>query len=381
MFSYGLQRIVDQFDIKNPSRDLFTQPRIDIDYIVTKSYRCYNLHLLHKLVLLARTYPEVYPKIEELCVDPDVKTHSGITPLYLAIVHRDTLCTPEVVDLLLKSNANPNITPRNESRCMVGIAIYHGASSLIEPLIARGAKLSEMMHPLHVAAKKNDIVSIQILLNHGIPITQVNGDSYSAVIQSTVKGHLEITKYLLEHGPADWVNYRTGYGNTALNFAAWYGHVKVAKLLIDHGANIENRNSSFLTPLMMATKRDQLKTLKFFILAGAKLDTSELATIPTKCQLILTQVKLNREYMRGSLMGRCLKALHLSGLIITIESPNDVLQEEILAHGGTVTELTAETDILIRPLITETKLRIVPRTKELLILTQDIFIREYLCVE
>ena len=56
-------------------------------------------------------------------------------------------------------------------------------------------------------------------------------------------GHLEMVKFLLEAG-ADQ-EHKTDEMHTALMEASMDGHVDVARLLRDHGAQVRHKSSSF----------------------------------------------------------------------------------------------------------------------------------------
>src|SRR5260370_35946339 len=59
------------------------------------------------------------------------------------------------------------------------------------------------------------------------------------------------------------VNSKTGYGATALSFAADKGHLAVVQLLIKNKANVNTKDSFYnATPLTWATMREHVEIIK-----------------------------------------------------------------------------------------------------------------------
>jgi len=64
------------------------------------------------------------------------------------------------------------------------------------------------------------------------------------------------------------IELKSGYGDTPLHIAALVDNEKIAKLLIEHGADLEVQNGSFYSPLMRA----ELKVTKVLVEKGADVD-------------------------------------------------------------------------------------------------------------
>jgi ankyrin repeat protein len=92
-----------------------------------------------------------------------------------------------------------------------------------------------------------------------------------ALFWASITGQLNIVHLLLNHG-AD-VNGRTVLGELGsqymhlapLHGACSFGHLEIAKLLIDRGANLEAKNIFGRTPLMSSCRFNQLKSIKFLL--------------------------------------------------------------------------------------------------------------------
>jgi len=62
----------------------------------------------------------------------------------------------------------------------------------------------------------------------------------------------------------------SGVGRTALYFACENGHLEVARLLLDRGANKEKASIRGCTPLFYACRKDHLPVVRLLLDRGAK---------------------------------------------------------------------------------------------------------------
>src|SRR5690606_805799 len=74
----------------------------------------------------------------------------------------------------------------------------------------------------------------------------------SALHKAAYWGHIKAVRYLLERGLD--VNVQDHCGDTALHDATRFGHVEVAAALIDAGTNLSLTNSDDQTPLDLAAE-------------------------------------------------------------------------------------------------------------------------------
>jgi hypothetical protein len=86
----------------------------------------------------------------------------------------------------------------------------------------------------------------------------------SPLMMAALKGHLDLTRQLVERG-AD-VN-KTGW--TPLHYAATGGHVAIIELLLEHHAYIDAESPNGTTPLMMAAQYGSIGAVKLLLDAGA----------------------------------------------------------------------------------------------------------------
>ena len=90
--------------------------------------------------------------------------------------------------------------------------------------------------PLIQATMDGDINAVRTLLDRGEDINVWYGGT--PLITASCIGNTAMVKLLLDRG-AD-VNAMSEGGESALGYAAEYGHVEIVKMLINKGANVDN---------------------------------------------------------------------------------------------------------------------------------------------
>jgi len=95
-----------------------------------------------------------------------------------------------------------------------------------------------------------------------------SGVGRTALYFACENGHLEVARLLLDHG-AD-TQQATKSGSTPLHSACEQGHEEVARLLLDRGANKEKASIRGCTPLFYACRKDHLPVVRLLLDRGAK---------------------------------------------------------------------------------------------------------------
>lgn len=102
---------------------------------------------------------------------------------------------------------------------------------------------------------------IGALLAAGIPVDRIDAQGRTALQWAAYQGHVPVVTTLLHDGAA-WVDRPTDAGRqipglpgqqwTPLSTAAHRGHVEVARVLLQAGAAADHRDAGMSTPLMLA---------------------------------------------------------------------------------------------------------------------------------
>jgi ankyrin repeat protein len=118
--------------------------------------------------------------------------------------------------------------------------------------------------PLHIAARKGNLVAVKLLLENGAEVNSgSHGNRRRALHIAATHGDVEIARLLLEKG-AD-VNVKVGgYGYTPLLLAVQEGSIGVLKVLLEHGVDI-NAKGYDMTALVCAAQHEQWEIVRMLL--------------------------------------------------------------------------------------------------------------------
>ncbi|KAK3555411.1 hypothetical protein QTP86_015697 [Hemibagrus guttatus] len=272
------------------------------------------LHVLYKLLLCFRSGNE--EKLMALLTPLNVNCHASdgrkSTPLHLAAGYNRV----RIVQLLLQHGADVHAKDKG------GLVPLHNACSyghyeVTELLLKHGACVNAMdlwqFTPLHEAASKNRVEVCSLLLSHGADPTLVNCHGKSAVDMAPTpelkerltyefKGH-SLLQAAREADMAkvkktlalEIINFKHPQTHeTALHCAVASPHPKrkqVTELLLRKGANVNEKNKDFMTPLHVAAERAHNDILEVLQKHGAKMNAVDT----------LGQTALHRAALAGHL--------------------------------------------------------------------------------
>ena len=111
----------------------------------------------------------------------------------------------------------------------------------------------------------------QLVLKYPQYASARGGVCGTALHSASYKGHLQVVRYLLQHGVD--VNVRDSGKDTPFLLASWRGHTDVAKTLLEHGADLELRDLADNTPLILAAYHGSLDAVQFLLEHHADVDS------------------------------------------------------------------------------------------------------------
>ena len=116
---------------------------------------------------------------------------------------------------------------------------------------------------IHYAAFTDNVLLCNCLVGLGAVVDSFNNKSFTALKISSKKGHIEVTRSLLQAGAnPNLVSKNPGF--TALNNAAQFGHLECVRILIEYRANIESPEMA-TTPVHSAAYGGHVKVLDYFL--------------------------------------------------------------------------------------------------------------------
>ena len=110
--------------------------------------------------------------------------------------------------------------------------------------------------PLLIAASFGHIESTDVLLKHGVEISTSDKNDQNVVYIASLEGQNKYLEHILAHcqNPADLVNARDVYHNTALHIAAENGHLSCVNTLLRYKAKADSKNDEEQTPMHRAAQ-------------------------------------------------------------------------------------------------------------------------------
>ena len=186
-------------------------------------------------------------------------------------------------------SADPTLT---DARSRTGesailTAVYHRQKEIVNLLVARGAPMT-----MFEACAAGELERVERLLDDAEPIDGYSADGWTPLHLAAFFGHAKVAELLLAHRADVAARSRNANGNTPLHAALAGNHKFVAGLLIGAGADVNASDAAGWRPLHLAAANNNLDAIKTLIEPGADVTA---ATGEGKTALSLAQEKNHRE--------------------------------------------------------------------------------------
>ncbi|XP_064420069.1 85/88 kDa calcium-independent phospholipase A2 [Latimeria chalumnae] len=269
------------------------------------------------------------------CINSTESEH-GCTPLHLACRKDDI----NIVHDLIDCHVHLDVTDNNGETAF-HYAAAHNNAHIIEVLgHASSTAVNHLSHfgetPLHVACRLgNADVTHSLLLCHAR--CDIMG-SHGYPIHTAMKfGQKDCVEAILEANPSQLHAEDRDYNGTPLH---WAKHAAIARMLIDHGANVNSVSKTGETPLHIMVKRERFGCILVLLTHGADTNTQgENGNTPLHLAMKMDQIEV-------------IKALIVFGADVEIpnnlgETPGLIAARSSRGKGGVLTGRV--TQIQIRP--------------------------------
>jgi ankyrin repeat protein len=163
-------------------------------------------------------------------------------------------------------SAEPSLVDARDAAGQSAIltAVYNGRKEIANLLVARGATLT-----LFDSCAAGEFDRVERFVASGSAINAFSGDGWTPLHLASFFGHAKIAELLLAHGADVAARSRNATGNTPLHAALAANHKLVAGLLIGGGADVNSADASGWRPLHLAAANNNIDAIKALIGQGA----------------------------------------------------------------------------------------------------------------
>jgi hypothetical protein len=160
-----------------------------------------------------------------------------------------------------------------DGKTAIGWAAHKGHAEIVKLLIDYGADVNMQQNkgitPLMLAVDQNHAEIATLLLNAGADPNAATTNRGQTALMSVLMtpGRSQLAKLLLEHGAE--VNAKNRQGTTPLMVASLSGDADAVNLLLEWGADIDARTTSDTTALSAAKQNDHEETAQVLMHAGS----------------------------------------------------------------------------------------------------------------
>jgi len=182
------------------------------------------------------------------------KNDSGVSAVLMSVYTGKK----EIRDLLLSHGAELDLPTA------AAVGNLDRVKQIVEKAQASAASFSADGFPVvALAAVFGHLDVARFLAEHGgdINTPATNGSGYNALTGAVASGHTQIVEWLLKNGAN--ANYRYGPGYSPLLTATANGHIEIVKLLLAHGADLHATTNDGKSALALATERNHSAVVKF----------------------------------------------------------------------------------------------------------------------
>lgn len=183
----------------------------------------------------------------------------------------------EIVQDLLCSEANVNVLLEKNST-LLEIAVNNGQYRVMHQLFKLGADLQTRdTHGntlLHISVLTDCMDIIEFLLKHN-SVEARNNKGQTPLYLSIYRNNIKVVKLILKSGVD--INSRTNLETTPLHIAAKIGNLNLVKLLLDYDASVNVKDSNNQTPLDIAIYSERTEIISILLLHNAISNRDDLS--------------------------------------------------------------------------------------------------------
>ena len=242
-------------------------------------------------------------------------SRGNLAPLHEAVDDGHT----EIVQVLIDAGADLN-NQKSDGRTPLHMAVSRGSIDIVKALLAAGAYIDpvdyDYITPLHIAVSLGHAEIVDLLLREGASIHARKRHDVTPLHMAASNGRLDVAETLVSHARFNyyssayfWPSYlqspvvppnveeawgmprnepyymhryntprfvsafvsvQDRYGHSALHRSVYSGHVEIAELLIEAGADLNAQDKEGKTPLDLAHEQQHARLMVLLAAAGGE---------------------------------------------------------------------------------------------------------------
>ena len=265
--------VAENLSIRELSKFRSTSRRLR--FALTPRYEKLCLEDIGKLTALQWAAVRGHAELIELAISKKAEIDKPLgSKLHTTAPHMSD--RPRFVCLLANRIACLNRAKDAIARTPLYLAACSGKVVATKVLLKLGASMQcfgEVDTPAHISARRGDVGCMRAFIRAKFDIT-TRGRKGSTILHEAIVGGVEMVSYLLGHAGAEkLVNTKDSYQRTPLHlvvhsYAVTDKRKVMAELLLQHGADINARDSHGNTPAYIEARRGEVKIMRVLMGAG-----------------------------------------------------------------------------------------------------------------
>ncbi|ORX57695.1 ankyrin [Piromyces finnis] len=208
----------------------------------------------------------------------DGKDDRGATPLYYAIFNSNKV---EIVKYLVEKGANINEIINDSNETVIFWALRHDRYNAVKLLINHGVNInhknSKNEIPLNmVLHKKNCIIPISDFISDDTNFEERDSSGNSLFHYSILKNNREVFNFIMDNIDNVNINLLDKQENTPLMLAVSTNNIEFVIRILERKPKLEIRNIHLETALFISVKKGNYRIAKLLIENGAKINNSNI---------------------------------------------------------------------------------------------------------
>jgi ankyrin repeat protein len=184
----------------------------------------------------------------------NLKNEEGNTPLHLAILTKNNILAKRLIKLYTTEDIN---IQNEEGNTPLHVAISHGYIDIVNTLIDNGADINNtnkrMDTPLHLAIKFNNTTLVNKLIDKRALINLKNEEGNTPLHLAIMsRNNILAERLITELYTTEDINIQNEKGDTPLHLAIKFNNTEIANTLIENKAYKNLQNEVKYTPLHLA---------------------------------------------------------------------------------------------------------------------------------